>query len=264
MAPEARPPGPILLDSALGTRLASLGLDFNTSDACLWNLTHPEQVVQCHAADLAAGARYLTSNTFGANRAWLEKFGQASAIHQINARAVALARQALAGHDSHARVIGNIGPTALENKAVFQEQAELLASAGVGVIYLETLTAPQALAAAGWLDQMRFCIPVWMSLWNWGEQPATTAKIMQDSGVQHWGVNCINDLKTIRFIFESLIDSNLPAQLFKPSAMPIADFLNLARDCHTLGARYFGGCCGTDATYIAALCETFSMRDSYG
>ena len=263
MAPENRPTGPFLLDSALGTRLAALGLDFNSSDACIWNLKHPEQVLQCHAADLAAGADYITTNTFGANRAWLEKYGRANQIAEINTQAVALARQAFAGCNRPCRIIGNIGPTALENKAVFQEQAELLASAGVGVIHLETLTAPLALAAAGWLEQMQFCIPVWMSLWNWGDQPATTAKTMQDAGIQHWGVNCINDLKTIRFIFESLIDSNLPAQLFKPSAMPMADFINLARHCHALGARYLGGCCGTDATYIAALCETFSMRDSH-
>jgi len=236
-APAARP---ILLDSALGTRLAARGLDFNSDDACLWNLARPDEILRCHAADLAAGAQLLTSNTFGANRAWLAKYGRAKQVAEINARAVALARQAFLDCNRPCRVIGNIGPSATLNRAVFEEQAGLLAEAGADVIHLETLTAPQAVAASAWLDRLPLDIPVWMSLWNWGQTPAEVARIMHDAGVQHWGVNCICDPTTIRFIFESLLASNLPARLFKPSAMPMASFLDLARDCHALGRPLFG------------------------
>lgn len=240
-----------LLDSAMGTRLAALGLDFNTNDACLWNLTRPDEVLQCHAADLAAGADFLTTNTFGANRLWLEKFGRSDEIKEINTTAVALARRAFADQQKPAWIIGNIGPTALEEKSVFIEQAHCLRKAGAELLFLETLSVPQAMAASAWLRDVR--LPVWMSLWHWGDNPVEVAKIMKEAGVARWGVNCMANSETIRSVFQTLFDANLPATIIKPSAMKTHAFIKLARQCQALGARYFGGCCGTDETYISAL-----------
>ena len=45
-------------------------------DPCLWNLDRPEQVLDVHRRDARAGSRVLFTNTFGANRAWLARFGR--------------------------------------------------------------------------------------------------------------------------------------------------------------------------------------------
>lgn len=239
-----------LLDSAMGTRLAALGLDFKTDDPCFWNLTRPDDVLRCHAADLAAGADFLTANTFGANRNWLEKYGRTNEIGEINRLAVALARQALNGQ-SEGFVIGCVGPTALESKKVFIEQAHLLRHSGADLLHLETLTAPQAMTASAWLDEVR--LPVWMSLWNWGDDPVKVATTMKNAGVARWGVNCDSDKKLIQSVFQTLFDHQLQATLLKPSALEMNEFIGLARHCRKLGASHFGGCCGTDETFITAL-----------
>ena len=51
-------------------------LVLSSDDPALWNLTHPEDVVALHRRDVAAGAEAIVTNTFGANRCWLAKFGR--------------------------------------------------------------------------------------------------------------------------------------------------------------------------------------------
>ena len=79
----------------MGTRLVRRGLDLRSDDPCLWNLTHPADVLDLHERDVSAGSQVLFTNTFGANRFWLENFGRADALEAINRRAVALARRAM-------------------------------------------------------------------------------------------------------------------------------------------------------------------------
>src|SRR3954470_1098837 len=90
--------GPLLLDAALGTRLIARGLDPARDDPALWNLDRPDDVLDLHRRDVAAGADALLTNTFGATRLTLARLGRSDAVVEINRRAVALARQA-AGPD---------------------------------------------------------------------------------------------------------------------------------------------------------------------
>ena len=78
----------------MGTRLMALGLDPRSDDPALWNLSRPDDVLAIHRRDVAAGAGAILTNTFGANRFWLRKFGQDGAVESINRRAVRLARRA--------------------------------------------------------------------------------------------------------------------------------------------------------------------------
>src|SRR5579859_5094964 len=91
---------PLVLDAAMGTRLVAAGLDLNADDPALWNRTHPELVRAVHRRDIAAGADAILTNTFGANRCWLDRFGAAQIAAELNRAAVALA-QAEAGPDRY-------------------------------------------------------------------------------------------------------------------------------------------------------------------
>ncbi len=102
---------PLLLDAGMGTRLMAGGLDCGRDDPSLWCLDHPHAVAKIHHADVAAGSDALFSNTFGANRFWLDRFGRADDVATLNRRAVELAREA-AGADRF--VIGSIGPSAAD------------------------------------------------------------------------------------------------------------------------------------------------------
>src|SRR4051794_7638951 len=98
----------------MGTRLLPLGLRLEDDDPCLWNLSHPDDVAAIHRRDVAAGSQALLTNTFGANRAWLRRFGAAvGAVGAINRAAVDLARDA-SGPGRF--VLGDIGPTAADDK----------------------------------------------------------------------------------------------------------------------------------------------------
>ena len=85
---------PLVLDAGMGTRLLEAGLDLQIDDPTLWCLSHPEKVVAIHRRDVASGAQAILTNTFGANRAWLARFGQVGNLGPINRRAVHLARTA--------------------------------------------------------------------------------------------------------------------------------------------------------------------------
>ena len=74
---EAINAGPLVLDAGMGTRLMALGLDPRSDDPVLWNLGRPGDVLAIHRRDVAAGSGAILTNTFGANRFWLRKFGQA-------------------------------------------------------------------------------------------------------------------------------------------------------------------------------------------
>ena len=63
---------PLFIDGAMGTLLQSRGLGPGELPE-LWNVTHPDVLLDIHHAYLDAGADILLSNTFGANRYKLEK-----------------------------------------------------------------------------------------------------------------------------------------------------------------------------------------------
>src|SRR6185369_10052917 len=102
-----------------------------------WNLSRPDDIRAIHAAYAAAGAQAIQTNTFGATRPRLARFGLADQQRQICDAAVRLARQAAPG----VAVIGSLGPTG-ENLALggkpdtaplrdaFAEAAAALAAAG--------------------------------------------------------------------------------------------------------------------------------------
>src|SRR5262249_34661666 len=139
---EALARGPLLLDAAVGTRLIASGLDLRDDDPALWNLSHSEAVADLHLRDAEAGSDAVLTNTFGANRAWLDRFGQADRVLAINRAAVSLARGAVRPGRC---ALGSLGPSAAGRPDALREQAEILATAAVDALFLETLSFQEAI-----------------------------------------------------------------------------------------------------------------------
>ncbi|MCU1282671.1 MAG: Homocysteine S-methyltransferase, partial [bacterium] len=110
---DRHPTRPLLLDGAIGTELIARGLRVREESPEAWNLERPDQVRAVHAAYAAAGADAIQTNTFGATRPRLARFGLADRLLEICAAAVRLAREAA----PRAAVIGSLGPTG-ENVAL--------------------------------------------------------------------------------------------------------------------------------------------------
>ena len=137
----------VLFDGPMGTEIYNRGIFFNRCYDEI-NLSKPEMVADIHRSYLDAGAEVITTNSFGANRIRLTQFGLESHTEEINRRAVEIAKTVA---KDQAWVAGSIGPIGValapigkispgEACRVFNEQAQILASAGVDFFMIETFT----------------------------------------------------------------------------------------------------------------------------
>src|SRR6185369_17533730 len=132
-------------DGAMGTMLYAKGAFINRCFDVL-NLSLPALVRDVHQEYLRAGAEFIETNTFGANRKRLATFGFADKVRLINQAGVRIAREAAR---DQAFVAGAIGPLGVhlqplgtvslrEARAIFREQIEALVEAGSDLLVMET------------------------------------------------------------------------------------------------------------------------------
>ncbi len=277
---ERNPVRPILLDGAVGTELIARGLRVREECPEAWNLQKPDDVRAIHAAYAAAGADVIQTNTFGATRPRLDRFGLAAQQRELIRAAVELARQAAPS----GTIWGSLGPTG-ETLALtggelgpiehaYAEAAALLAEAGVDAIHLETQFHPGELEAA--IRGARSAgKPVIASMTLMAgasglETPhGVPAKKMiravelgQPDAV---GVNCSIDAERMLRCVELLREMLTLPVVAKPQAKlsdkcatgrsseSAESFARHSRALVAAGAAAIGGCCGVGPSWIAAL-----------
>ncbi len=157
----------------MGTELERRGVPM---DDAAWSaaalITHPDTVRQVHEDYVRAGADVITTNTFATAQHVLEPAGMGERLRELNARAVALAKEARAAANRPVSIAGSIStftarydysyePWAEKARANYREQAEVLAESGVDVLALEmmrdveqTTYAMEAAASTG--------LPLWI------------------------------------------------------------------------------------------------------
>ena len=146
----------LVCDGAMGTQLMLAGLE---PGGCgeLWNLTHPDRILEIQRRYVEAGADCIITNTFGASRIMLQRHGQAEELRAINQAGARIAREAFGDRDGY--VLGDIGPLgailepygdlpAADAQAAYEEQASALVDAGVDAIIIETQTSLDELGLA--------------------------------------------------------------------------------------------------------------------
>ncbi len=281
---------PILCDGAMGTTLYDHGVFINRCYDEL-NLTDPNLVRSIHDEYLQAGAELIETNTFGANRFRLQRFGLDSKVAEINQAGVRLAREAVAQlHDKQAVtawVAGSIGPLGIkmeplgrisrdEVRDAFAEQVRALTGpeASVDILLIETMMslaeAEQALAAAReaaphlpvvvmvTVDEESICLD--------GTQPELAAARLGSWGADGVGVNCSTGPAAVLSALESMAGgSHLPLFAMPNAGVPRAvDGRNIylsspeymagfARKFLKAGAQFIGGCCGTTPAHTRAM-----------
>jgi methionine synthase I (cobalamin-dependent) len=254
---------PLVLDAAMGTRLIALGLDLKNDDPAFWNLDRPASVQAIHERDRDAGANAFLTNTFGANRHWLCRYGQAGEFELINRRASALARAA-AGRQRF--VVGDIGPTAAEDVGAAAVQAAILFDCGVDALILETFLAADAQTA---LAEVRGAVPDWFPIivslreWPKGNRGEIVAQRLNDAGASILGINCRPDIDEIMQFARSISRVvDLPL-LVRPSGSPsitargeVPGYLDAVPALLDQNVRLLGGCCGTTESVVRSLSAT--------
>ena len=106
---EALSRGVLVFDGAMGTELYRHHVFTNRSFDEL-SLSDPNLIRSIHAEYRDAGADVLTTNTFGANRIALARFGLAEKVCEINRAGAKIAREVADEADRPMFVAGSIGP----------------------------------------------------------------------------------------------------------------------------------------------------------
>jgi methionine synthase I (cobalamin-dependent) len=116
---------PIVLDGAMGTVIYSRGVFINRcfDELCL---TSPDLIRSIHEDYVKAGADVIETNTFGANRIWLQGHGLAEKTVTINLAGARLAREA-AGANTY--VAGSVGPCLRAGQALADGHRERIRNA---------------------------------------------------------------------------------------------------------------------------------------
>lgn len=268
-------------DGAMGTMLMDTGI---TLDRCLEELcvSQPELVSNVHQQYVAAGARVIETNTFGANAVRLEKFGFSDRVAEINHAAVRLAKAA--AQNKAVYVAGSVGPLGItreqaeeqgiDRRRVFQEQVAALLEAGVDLLFFETFFDDEELALALEVKtSLLRSIPCIASLACPPEGRLATGLPLVDAftklrklGANVVGVNCVYGPSGLNRILDRIPAEGLLSAY--PNAghpryhsgrylydMTPGYFAESARTFVAQGVNLVGGCCGTRPEHIAALVE---------
>lgn len=264
-------------DGAIGTLLYSYGLD-NCHEEM--NVTRPELIQKIHEEYIAAGADIIQTNTYGANRIKLARYGLEDQVKAFNEAALALAKKAAApGGQFVLATIGGIrgirkSDASLEDiLASVEEQASILLAGEPDGILLETYYDFEELSETVKLLRAKTTLPIiaQVSMHEPGilqnGLPLNEAfHELEQLGANIVGVNCrLGPHHTIQ-AFEGV---TLPEHAFM-SASPNASLLDIedgrvvyeseadyfgraARELRDQGVRLIGGCCGTTPKHIAAV-----------
>jgi len=281
---------PIVGDGAIGTMLQAAGLMPGASPE-LWNVEKAEAMRVVHMAYADAGARLLTTNTFGGTRPRLALHHLEDRVHELNEAGARLAREV--ADRSGLLVLGSMGPTGElmeplgtmthdEARELFAEQAAALVAGGADILLVETLSdLGEARAAVDGCRQASPEVPVAVTMTfdvkrhtMMGVSPQQALDEISAMGVELVGANCgsgpaeIEDVMTIMSAHRPdgvllLAQSNagLPELVdgeFRYGGTPevMAGYAVKMRD---LGVDVIGSCCGSTPAHTAAMRARLSV-----
>ena len=202
----------LVADGALGTALMAAGLEAGSCGE-IWNLAHPEKILEIQRRYVQAGADCLITNTFGASRIMLTRHGHGDLVKEINRAAVRIAREAFVGGGREGWVLGDIGPLGAllepygdlseeRARAALEEQAAALVEAGADGIVIETQTsleeaglaidAAKAAGARSVVASFAYDLSADGTFYvtMMGVLPDRAARLMKDRGADVAGLNC--------------------------------------------------------------------------
>lgn len=276
----------VVCDGAMGTMLHAAGVPLDRSLPEL-NLSRPALVRDLHAAYVAAGARILQTNTFGANRLRLAGQGLEDSVSEINIAAARLAREAAGSGGGQVLVAGSVGPAASAPSVrrvpgsvradTLREQIAALCD-WVDLLILETFGDLESLVRAVEVATAESDLPVVAQLTFGddgrtlrGDDPADAAAVLSGLGVSAVGANCtVGPAVLVDVVRELSRATDLPISVQPNAGVPhrLGGQVRYARNAAYFaeatprfvgsGATLLGGCCGTTPAHVRAISRAAS------
>jgi 5-methyltetrahydrofolate--homocysteine methyltransferase len=270
----------LLFDGAMGTMLQRYGLKQGELPES-YNIKHPDIIRKIHREYIEAGCDIITTNTFGANRLKLKDTGYS--VKNIIKGAIELARASAESKfvaldiGPIGRLMEPIGTLSFEEAYdIFKEQVE--ASEGADLILIETMSDIYEAKAAVLAAKENSNLPVicTMTLQKdgrtlTGTDALTMVNILQGLGVDGLGINCSLGPKEMLSQVEEILKYSKVPVLVQPNAglptivhgetvfnISATEFSDYVKKMAELGVTLFGGCCGTDPSFIAEVKNSLS------
>jgi len=286
---------PTLLDGGMGTLLQEQGLDDGGAGE-LWNVERPDVIRSLHEAYARAGARILTTNTFGGTRPRLQMHGLEDRVHELNEAAARIARSVA---DEHGILVaGDLGPTgelmaplgtmdAEAASELFAEQLSGLVAGGIDVVLIETMSDVAEVRAAVAAARTVAPEPPVIATLSFdtnlrtmmGVRPGDAVRELAEAGVDAVGANCGRGPEEMATIAAQLVEARqgevlLVAQSNAGLPQVVGDHFEYdaspeemgrhAVALGDLGIDLVGACCGSTPDHLAAMREALGLEPAGG
>ena len=281
----------VLLDGGTGTELERRGVPMNQRAWCGDAMFgHADVLRGIHEDYIRVGAQVITTNTFATARHTLEPAGFGADVERANRRAVEIAREARTrAAAGEVAIAGSVSDFMLFDadrswladdrlRATYREQTQILAEAGVDLIALEMMQAPE-IAVVAIEAALETGLAVWvgcscrrsrgsetLGLFNFPDRDfrelleAILEYPVGVIGIMHSEIpDMVPGIEAVRERWSGPIAAypesgyfTLPNWHFVDIISP-RDLVEEARGWQGLGVQIIGGCCGIGPEHIAAL-----------
>lgn len=278
----------LLADGATGTNLFAMGLAHGEAPE-VWNLQEQDKVRAHYRSFIEAGSDIVLSNSFGGTANRLALHGLDDRVGEVNRIAAKLLADEIEASGRKVVCAGSVGPTGDlfhplgplthdTGVAAFQAQMQGLADGGADVVWIETISSEEELAAA--LEAAdRVGLPAVCTLsfdtngrTMMGITPSRLFQLMHgwNSRPLAFGGNCGTGASDLLVgllsalaemdggdIVVTKANCGVPKVVggevrYTGTTQLMARYALMARD---MGVRIIGGCCGTTAEHVRAMRE---------
>ncbi len=266
----------LIFDGAMGTMLQAAGLPAGGLPE-VYNMEHPDVILDIHKKYIAAGCQVITANTFQANALKLKECPYSPT--ELITAGITLAKES--GAKYVALDIGPLGQlmkpmgTLTFDKAyeLFTEQILAGVEAGADIILFETMSDLLEVKA-GVLAAKEHCdLPVFVTMTYQqdgrtfvGVDPQSAAITLSGLGVDALGVNCSLGPKELSPIIDTLLTYSRVPVMAQPNAglpemedgktvyrVTPEEYGTFMAELARKGVSVLGGCCGTNPDFIASM-----------
>lgn len=274
----------LIADGAMGTLLQASGLKAGELPE-VWNITHPEVLIDIHTRYYESGSDFVSTNTFGVNRYKLAELPAEYTLDQVLEAAIKnanVAREKFTAQGQQKLVALDIGPLGKLLKPLgdvtFDEAysafAEVISKAvklgGFDVVLIETMSDTMELKAAVLAAKENCSLPVIASVafdekgqLLTGANLRSVVALLEGLRVDVIGMNCgLGPVHMKPLALELAATASIPTIVMPNAGLPhvesgktvfdinATEFAAHVEDMLRAGIRVVGGCCGTTPDHI--------------